>query len=406
MSLRQPAAIVEESRAAVASARAAKLRAEMRVAGVPIVLIQDPINIVYACGATNMTLFAMRTAARFLMVFAEGPTILFEYRGCEHLARGLATVDRILPARGLCHVTSGGKSQESCAAFAREIAGLAREYGTPPALLGIDRLPFPAVDALRVEGFTPTDADVIFGAARRHKLPDEIVLMREGLHRVIDAAAEMAARIEPGRGETEIWADFQRPFLAQGGQYVTTRLAQGGPNTYPYFQQASDRPLRAGELFCFDTDANGFECYATDFSRTFLCGDGPANPVQKDLFAKAKAQLDWNVDLIRPGLSFREIAERAWPVPEEHLDSRYYCIGHGLGLSGEVPNIPHIEPNTPYPLDGGPEPGMVICVESYIGSAGSGQGVKLEDQLMVTETGVDRMSAPVSFDPRLETRVV
>ena len=43
---------------------------------------------------------------------------------------------------------------------------------------------------------------------------------------------------------------------------------------------------------------------------------------------------------------------------------------------------------------------MVFCVESYIGSAGSGQGVKLEDQLLVTETGVEIMS-DYPFEDRL-----
>ncbi|MFZ8507301.1 aminopeptidase P family protein, partial [Staphylococcus aureus] len=67
---------------------------------------------------------------------------------------------------------------------------------------------------------------------------------------------------------------------------------------------------------------------------------------------------------------------------------------------GEHPNIPHLEPGKPYPLAGCVEPGMIICVESYVGSARSGQGVKLEDQLLVTESGTETLSR-YRFDDRL-----
>ena len=110
-----------------------------------------------------------------------------------------------------------------------------------------------------------------------------------------------------------------------------------------------------------------------------------------------------NVSLIGPGVSFEEVARAAWPVPEEHRSSRYYYIGHGLGMIGEYPNLPFHTPGEPYPLDDAFEPGMVFCVESYIGSAESGEGVKLENQLLITETGVEIMS-DYPFEGRLLSR--
>ena len=38
------------------------------------------------------------------------------------------------------------------------------------------------------------------------------------------------------------------------------------------------------------------------------------------------------------------------------------------------------------------EPGMVLCVESYMGAVGERDGVKLEEQVLITETGVERIS--------------
>ncbi|MEM8813490.1 MAG: M24 family metallopeptidase, partial [Pseudomonadota bacterium] len=111
-------------------------------------------------------------------------------------------------------------------------------------------------------------------------------------------------------------------------------------------------------------------------------------------------QLETNADLLKPGIAYRELAEKAWSVPEEYRKSRYYCVGHGLGMSGEFPNIPHHEKGTAYPLEGHVEPGMIICLESYVGSDRLNQGVKLEDQFLILEDGVERMSG-YRFDERL-----
>ena len=67
-------------------------------------------------------------------------------------------------------------------------------------------------------------------------------------------------------------------------------------------------------------------------------------------------------------------------------------MGHGLGLAGEFPNIPHFEAGTPYPSMQRIEPTMAICLESYIGSEESGQGINLENRYLIHETRVECMS--------------
>lgn len=381
--------------------RQARVREQMLSRGIPALLVLDPVNILYATAASNMPIFSIRTPARYLLLFAEGPAILFDYRGCEHLSAGLETIDDVRAARGLCHISSGGDATGQAVAMAAEISAVFRDLGIPPERLALDRFPFPVIDALRAGGFELSDADEIFSAARRVKLPAEIALMRSAMERVVTAAAEMEASIEPGRSETEIWADFIGPFVASEGRYVTTRLLQSGSRTFPYFQEAGARIVQQGDLVCFDTDAVGYAGYCVDFSRTYLCGDQPASSMQIELYARAREQLEHNVSLFRPGASFEEIAYAAWQIPPQHQQSRYYCIGHGLGMSGEFPNIPHAIPGEPYPLDGEVEPGMVICIESYIGSEPGGQGVKLEEQLLIHADSVERMSSSMPFDERL-----
>ncbi len=60
--------------------------------------------------------------------------------------------------------------------------------------------------------------------------------------------------------------------------------------------------------------------------------------------------------------------------------------------SGEYPYVPAARPGHAYDFGGHFEPGMVICVESYVGDPASMQGAKLEDQFLITDTGVERMS--------------
>ena len=65
---------------------------------------------------------------------------------------------------------------------------------------------------------------------------------------------------------------------------------------------------------------------------------------------------------------------------------------HGVGLADEYPNIKHWNDFEQKGYDGIIEPGMTLCVESFIGSEGGKEGVKLEEQVLITKTGFKRMS--------------
>ena len=376
------------------------LREHMFNHNVPAMLLIDPNDIFYATGARNMQLFTMRTPSRYLLILAEGPSILFEYVGCEHLASGLPTIDEILPAHGLCNRSSTGKVTQACKAFAKQIKAAVHAHDHTIETIAVDRFPFQAVDALRDQGFVITDAEAVLLPARAVKLPIELPYLREAMKRVEAGVRRLEESAEPDKTESETWAEFHYDLMAKEGQYICTRLFQSGPNTFPYFQEAGSRLLQKGDLLCLDTDACAYEYYCVDFSRTFLCGDQKPSPDQRLLYARAREQLETNADLLKPWMSYRELAEKAWCIPEKHQQSRYYCIGHGLGMSGEFPNIPHHEPHQPYPLEGHIQPGMVICLESYVGWDKSHEGVKLEDQFLILEDGVERMSL-YPFDERL-----
>ena len=380
--------------------RLGRTRGAMTAAGLEVLLVTDPVNIQYATGATNMSVFTARTPARYLLVFASGPVVLFDFFGGEHLAAELPTVDEVRSARALCFVSSNGSVVEQSKAMATEIAGMVRDQLGRLDRLAIDRFRFETADALRAAGFDLADADPIFSRARRVKPPIELSFMHEAMRRVEDATVVFEERLRPGVTENQAWSEFHAPFIASHGHYIVARLMQSGHRTFPYFQECSDRVIESGDLVCLDTDTTAFEGYSVDFSRTFLAGDCTPTGDQRSLYARAHEQLMHNSALIGPDVSFEHVARHAWPVPAEHQASRYYCLGHGLGMSGEFPNLAHAAPDERYPLDDAFEPGMVFCVESYVGSATTREGVKLEDQLLITETGTEVMNR-YGFDARL-----
>lgn len=380
--------------------RAQRTRQFMSSAGLAAMVIVDPINIFYATGTRNMELFTARTPARYLLVVEPGPMVLYEYVGCEHLAADSAVVTEVRAAEGLCQISSGGDVIGAAQRMAAEVASVVRDHDPTIDRIAIDRFPYPVVDALRAEGFDVADADDVLLPARAVKLPIEIPFMREAMARVDVAVQQFEQAVAPGRTEAEVWAELYGALIASEGQYICTRLMQSGPRTFPYFQECGSRVLQPGDLVCLDTDAVGYEGYGVDFSRTFLCGDGDASVEQRRLYGMASEQLEHNAAMLQSGIEYAELAAGAWPVPDEFQASRYYCVGHGLGLAGEFPNIPHAVAGKPYPLDGRIEPGMVICIESYVGSASSGQGVKLEDEFLILDDGVERMSS-FHFDQRL-----
>jgi len=79
-------------------------------------------------------------------------------------------------------------------------------------------------------------------------------------------------------------------------------------------------------------------------------------------------------------------------MPEDYRAFEQPAIAHGSGLCNEFPLLIHSDKIRAKGHDGIIEPGMVICVESYAGVPGDAQGVKLEEQILITEDGPELLS--------------
>ena len=106
----------------------------------------------------------------------------------------------------------------------------------------------------------------------------------------------------------------------------------------------------------------------------------------------AYEQVHHNMGIIGPGVTFREYDDREWDIPDEFSAQRYYLSSHRVGMPGEYPYLYHRHDFETSGYNGVIEPGMTLCIESYIGAEGGVEGVKLEEQVLVTDTGVELLS--------------
>jgi Xaa-Pro dipeptidase len=96
-----------------------------------------------------------------------------------------------------------------------------------------------------------------------------------------------------------------------------------------------------------------------------------------------------------------ELQQQAYEVPEAFHQNAYSCIIHGIGMCDEYPYIlPRFRDPDQY--DGKLEAGMVVCVESYMGAVGDRDGVKLEQQVLVTKNGYETLTSFPYEEPMLE----
>ena len=380
--------------AAVRRYRQARVRAEMARRDIAALVISDPVNIRYTTGARNMQVFTARnTPSRYLILTADR-SILFEFTGCEHLADDLETIDEVRPSSTASFVAAGGGIAERERRWASEIAALLADLtGERTAKVGIERLNAGVALALNGHGIRLVDAQEPIERARAVKSPGEIACMRASLAMAERAVAAMEEAIRPGLTENEIWSVLHQRVIAENGDYCETRLLNSGPRTNPWFQESTSRVVQANELVALDTDIVGCHGYYADFSRTFHVGPSKPTSAQRTLYQLAHEQVEHNLSIIKPGMSFADYGRQAWSIPEAYGPNRYYLSAHGVGMTGEYPYLYHGTDYLDAGYDGEIVPGMTLCVESYIGAPGGAEGVKLEQQVLVTDTGIEVMSA-------------
>jgi Xaa-Pro aminopeptidase len=378
---------------AVRAYRQSRVREKMAEFGVDAIILSDPVNIRYATGTRNMQVFSMRNAPSRYLLMTQNRSILFEFTGCLHLGEGFETVDEVRHATTASFVAAGPHIAERERKWAAEMTATILELtGDKNATVGLERLNAGTAIALKDAGLRIVDAQQPIEMARAIKSEEEMKCVVASLRATEIGVAKLRKAIRPGMSEAELWSVLHKSIIEQNGDYVETRLLSAGERTNPWFQETSGSLIGENELIALDTDVVGCHGYYADFSRTFHSGPDLPSEEQRDLYKIAYEQVHHNMSILHPGLTFRDYADRAWDIPEKYYANRYYLSAHGCGMTGEYPYLYHHGDFPDAGYDGVIEPGMTLCVESYIGEEGGKEGVKLEQQVLITETGIEILS--------------
>ena len=275
--------------------------------------------------------------------------------------------------------------------FAAAIAAELKEKGVVGERIGVDALDEPGRAALRAEGVELVDAKPAIMEARRCKTPDEVACIETAVA-ISNNGYTSFMNFKPGMRERDGGAAMHEAMIRAGAEF-----ASGGVrskfNTYDVYHHGNtDRIVDAGDLAVVNTCGTTFAGYRVCIYRTFILGRKP-NRKECDFYARCRERVYAIIERMKPGGTTADAAKallpsNTWGYPDEQ-SLVVAEVGHGIGMTYEEPVISRIW-SLDYPQVF--EPGMVVAVECREGEWGYG-GVRLEEMVLVTETGTRILSS-------------
>ncbi len=372
---------------------------EMERRQVDALLLFDPINIRYATDSSNMQVWTSHNLARATLITIDGHIILWDFTKCQHMTEHLTNIDDLRTVAGSFYFEFGDQVEAQAQSFCSEVRNILHDRRVKGPI-GIDRMDTNIAKAFLSTDMTIVDAQTVMEHARVIKSADEILAMRCAVEGCQMAMASMEKHMQAGMAEVELWSILHKHNIAQGGEWIETRILSSGPRTNPWMREASGRILENGDIMAFDTDLIGLFGICVDTSRTWLVGDDAPTAEQIELYQIAHEHIETNTALLAPGVSMRDLTFKGHELPAEYQAQKYCVKMHGVGLCDEFPSIYYPDGYIEGAFDYHLEPGMVLCVEAYVGKENGREGVKLENQVLVTESGFENLTT-YPYDKRL-----
>jgi Xaa-Pro dipeptidase len=229
-------------------------------------------------------------------------------------------------------------------------------------------------------------AQDVFASLRMKKNRDELIQMKEAV-RIAECALQAAlSALKLGVTEKQFSSRLVYQLLHQGSEPELPffPIVSFGENSANPHAAPGDRELQFGDIVLIDWGAN-FNGYYSDLTRTFAMGDlDPVFEKIADFVRKANRAAR---EAVHPGVKASEVDQAARRVIEDSGYSEYFIhrTGHGLGI--ETHEEPYISADDQTEL----EPGMTFTIEPGIYLANRG-GIRIEDDVVVTEKGVESLS--------------
>ena len=254
----------------------------------------------------------------------------------------------------------------------------------------------------------------IISEMRLIKSPNEIRLMQQAGQ--ITALAHIKAMQEtrPNRFEYEIESEILHEFNRHGARFPSyNSIIAGGDNACILHYTENDQPLKDGDLVLIDAGCE-FAMYAGDITRTFPV-NGQFTQPQREIYELVLKAQKRAIELLVPGNSIKLANDEVIRIKtqglvdlgilkgdvdkliEEKAYRQFYMhgLGHWLGL--DVHDVGRYDDDRSRTLEVGMiitvEPGIYISEEADVPAQYKGIGVRIEDNLLMTEYGNKNLTA-------------
>lgn len=227
------------------------------------------------------------------------------------------------------------------------------------------------------------DIDPIMWALRRKKDPDELQM----IHKAIACTEAMYVKareiIEPGISELEVYNQLHAAAVLEAGEQLTALgndfqcNSPGGP--------PRNRKVLTGELYILDLGP-AYRGYYADNCRTIAVNRTPTDE-QLAAWEAIVAVLRIVEQTVKPGVVCRELFEQAQAMLDELMPGAFFHhLGHGFGLYPH--ETPYLNPNWEDVF----QVGDVFTAEPGLYTESLRAGIRLEQDYLVTEKGVERLT--------------
>ena len=371
-------------------------------------LMFDPLNIRYATDTTNMQLWNTHNPFRAVLLCADGHMVIWEYKNSPFLVTFNPLIKEIRSGATFFYNSTGDRGEDAAKGFAAQVDEIMRAHAGTNRRLAVDKIMIAGLRALERIGFEVVEGEEVTERVRAVKGPDDIKAMRCAHHACESAIAVMERATRDGvpggrMSEDDIWSVLHAENIRRGGEWIETRLLASGPRTNPWFQECGPRIVQNNEIVAFDTDLIGAYGMCIDISRTWWVGDGRPTNAMISAMGHALDHIATNMALLKPGVSIKELVHGGHQLDAQYWRQKYSCKMHGVGLCDEWPYVTYPDGYTEGAFDAVLEPGNVLCVEALVSPEGGDFSIKLEDQVLITETGFENLTT-YPFDARLMGR--
>jgi Xaa-Pro aminopeptidase len=300
-----------------------------------------------------------------------------------------ATLDNADPRQlGVDDILSTSEMDEVLTAWLGRASAVRLVRGFPASLSGEADADTAFAERIRNRffGLQVLDATPVVHEMRRLKDHGEHEAIKRSIDVTQQALDAVVGRLTDGLLEHELEAEIARVYRSHGGTHAFEPIVGCGANALKLHYTRNDGPVQHGKLLLIDTGVS-IQGYKSDITRTFPVG-GEFTQRQREVYEVVLRAQDEAIAMCRPGVLIGDIHARSFEViAKAGYDGADYPhgIGHHLGLETHDVGDVHL------PL----EAGAVVTIEPGIYVSGDDIGVRIEDDVLITEDGPRVLSAAI-----------